>query len=578
MYGLYSTNNIATQRKDTTNMSLASVVTDQSEYYEAGDLGGCPMAKSVIVNLDALIPREDFLATDQGADAGGTGKSEISRTDLLKAELFQSTLRKPDFQRETAAWSPEAICRFLETFVDDELIPSVICWQSPSRLTFVIDGAHRLSAVMAWLYDDYGDGEESVRFYANNIPEEQKKIADTTRAMVNASIGSYKEYMAATQHPKTNPKLESRVRSLAHSKIPLLWVKGSDSQKAERAFLTINQSAVPIDPTEFTILNSRSLPNAIAARAIVRNAAGYKYWDKFSPEGIVEIEKIAKSIYSALYKPPLETPLRSLELPIAGMGYGTQTLPLVFDMVNIANKFTIVDPSKKSKQSRLAISHDKPNEDATRSAIGKTKRLVDRFTGTDPSSLGLHPAVYFYASNGRHQPTSVLALALLLSELDDQTLFIKFTSVRKQYEDFLMNHKMFVNQLTVKHGSMVKGFRPLKDYYLFVLERFFAGKNEIQIEGELKGHDKYQTLVKERPVLSKKAKKLSQGTKDVHFLENALKDVSECQLCSARIDYKSIHFDHIQERSKGGLGTSANTQMVHPFCDSAYKPYLQNRQ
>jgi len=49
-----------------------------------------------VVNLDALVPREDFLAT-AGLDAGSAGKSEARRTDLMKSEAFCLTLRKPDF-------------------------------------------------------------------------------------------------------------------------------------------------------------------------------------------------------------------------------------------------------------------------------------------------------------------------------------------------------------------------------------------------------------------------------------------------------------------------------------------------
>ncbi|MDC8013877.1 DUF262 domain-containing protein [Tahibacter soli] len=126
------------------------------------------------VNLDALIPREDFLAVEGVDWAGSAGKADASRTDLTKGESFCATLRKPDFQRETAAWTPEAVRDFIAGFVDGDLIPAAICWQSPARLTFVIDGAHRLSAVMAWLCDDYGDGEESIKFYNNVIPDAQK--------------------------------------------------------------------------------------------------------------------------------------------------------------------------------------------------------------------------------------------------------------------------------------------------------------------------------------------------------------------------------------------------------------------
>lgn len=136
------------------------------------------MAK--VVNLDAMITREDF-DSEEGPAAGERGKTEASKTDLTKGESFYITLRKPDFQRETAAWSPEAVCSFLESFVDGDLIPSVICWQSASRLTFVIDGAHRLSVVMAWMQDDYGAGGQSKEFYSNNIPPEQRKIDEETR-------------------------------------------------------------------------------------------------------------------------------------------------------------------------------------------------------------------------------------------------------------------------------------------------------------------------------------------------------------------------------------------------------------
>lgn len=312
-----------------------------------------------VVNLDALLPREDFLAVD-GVDAGSIGKNQINLTDLRKGELFHSTLRKPDFQRETAAWAPETVRDFVEAFIEEELIPAVICWQSPSRLSFVIDGAHRISAIIAWLNDDYGDGPESIRFYGNNIPQEQKRIAKKTKDMIDSKIGAYRDFSAALQNPGTNPSLEIRARKLAHAQMPLLWVKGPDSKKAEKAFLTINQKATIIDPTELKILNDRFKANAIVARSIVRNAAGHKYWGTFSQIGQQTIEKTAKEIYALLYSPELNQPIRSIDLPIAGHGYGSQTLPLIFDFVNIANGFAVVDSSKSKSKNLLVVEHSPP--------------------------------------------------------------------------------------------------------------------------------------------------------------------------------------------------------------------------
>lgn len=524
------------------------------------------------VNLDALISREDFLASD-GADVGNGGKSEVSRTDLTKGESFYLTLRKPDFQRETASWTPEAIRDFIKAFIEGDLIPSVICWQSPSRLSFVIDGAHRLSAIIAWLHNDYGDGDDSIFFYNNNIPEEQRKIAQKTRELIDKTIGSYKDFKAETQNPGSNPKLTANARALAHAKIPLLWVTGQDSKKAERAFLTINQSAVAIDPTELKILNARFKPNAIASRAIVRNATGHKYWKDFSASAQADVETLGKQIYSTLYSPPLNPTIRTMELPIAGHGYGSQTMPLIFDFVNIANNLPVVDASKAKKELR-PIDEPKPSESDVVGIMKGADKLSRLITGTHPSSLGLHPAIYFYSANGRHQPTTVLAIASLLMELSTNNELIKFTSVRAKFEQFLQDHKAFINQLTSRYGSMAKGYKQIKDYYRFVFDLFLKGKSEEEIEAELKNHDRYQILVKEKPILTKQSKEFSQNLKQLAFISEALDKTFMCALCGARIDNKAMQMDHEQDKKNGGLATTDNARWLHPYCNSTYKDHL----
>ena len=181
-----------------------------------------------------------------------------------------------------------------------------------------------------------------------------------------------------------------------------------------------------IDPTELKILNARFKPNAIASRAIVRNATGHKYWKDFSVAAQTEVENLGKEVYKALYSPPLNPEIRTMELPIAGHGYGSQTLPLIFDFVNIANGFAVTDPSKAKKELQL-IEQGKPNEEETLEVMRHANTLARRVTGTHPSSLGLHPAVYFYSASGRHQPTAVLAMSAMLMEFTATNSFLKFT-------------------------------------------------------------------------------------------------------------------------------------------------------
>lgn len=523
------------------------------------------------MNLDALIGREDFIAPPDDITGGGeSGKQSASVTDLTKGESFSSTLRKPDFQRETAAWSPAMVCDFIEAFVSNDLIPAVICWQSPARLTFIIDGGHRLSAIMAWIMDDYGAGARSVEFYGK-IPDEQERTHHKTRELVRKRVGSYAEWRSETAKPGSVPGLGEKVRGLAHAKVPLLWVPGNDATKAEKAFFTINQSAIEIDATELKILNARSQPQAVAARTIVRNATGTEYWASFSPEGRKIIVQTGRAIYSSLYTPPLGTPPKSEELPVAGHGYGSQTLPLIFDLVNIANELPVEDASKNKKKYLIPQGHSKPEEGPTLKTIKETERLIRRITGIHASSLGLHPAVYFYATNFRHQPTTVLAVAQFVQDLEKANGFVDFTKSRSAFEEFLINHKMYINQLTVKFGSMVKGFGPIRDYYHFVYERISKGGSDAQIEEELAADAKYQVLVKERPTPSKQAKSFSQDAKNAKLLSDVLEKAFVCTMCGARIDKKAMQLDHVVDKSKGGPADIDNAEWSHPYCNSTYK-------
>lgn len=135
------------------------------------------MAK--VVNLDALIPRADFAIGD--LSGGSSDNADHLKMSDLHDSFFGPTLRKPDFQRETSNWSPKKVHEFIKSFLDRDLIPAVILWNA-GDYNFVIDGAHRLSALLAYINDDYGDKAESIKYFVAkfllnklillNIPED----------------------------------------------------------------------------------------------------------------------------------------------------------------------------------------------------------------------------------------------------------------------------------------------------------------------------------------------------------------------------------------------------------------------
>lgn len=308
------------------------------------------------VNLDAFIPREDFLV--EGEDKNINLKNIITIQDLtgITADL----LRKPDFQRETSDWDNKKIAELLKSFINGDLIPSVIFWKGKGNI-FVIDGAHRLSALMAWLYDDYGDGEISKKFY-KNIPEDQLKSAGETRNYINRQVGSYENLKRDLNHQV----------AISINGITLQWVNG-DAKTAEQSFLKINQQAQPINSTELRLLESRNKPVCIAARAIIYGGTGHKYWATFSAEKQNEIVEISSEIHNLLFKPPLKQPVKNIELPIGGKTNASTALKMILDFTKITNSI------KDEKQMK-----DDTEGKETISILKNTRKLVWRLNSVKP--------------------------------------------------------------------------------------------------------------------------------------------------------------------------------------------------
>jgi len=172
------------------------------------------------VNLDALIAREDFEAEETLNP--GKKKETISIEDLKNDSFFLQFIRKPDFQRETNEWDNERIVQFIESFINGDLIPAIILWRSSCGFLFVIDGSHRLSSLIAWIYDDYGDGSKTKEFYDGIIPDEQKDVAQETRKLVGKRIGTYDDYRLALKNPeKVKPEIIQKAKNLAALAIQL---------------------------------------------------------------------------------------------------------------------------------------------------------------------------------------------------------------------------------------------------------------------------------------------------------------------------------------------------------------------
>ena len=279
--------------------------------------------------------RDDFAVQGPKLETSESIRT-LSIENLTSSGMIVPLLRKPDFQRETNHWTPKQVLSFLESFLDNELIPSVILWKSDS-FVFVIDGGHRLSALRAWIEDDYGDGPISSRYFSGQINASQKKVAVSTRKLIEEKIGKYSTIKDAliNQEGHTSDRVR-RARNMAMRSLDLQWVSG-DSEKAETSFFKINTQGTPLDKSEELLLRNRHRSVAVAARSIVRAATGHKYWSKFLPETRSQIEANAKVLHHALFNPEVDHPVKTLDLPLGGSRSPISALELLMNLISVTN-------------------------------------------------------------------------------------------------------------------------------------------------------------------------------------------------------------------------------------------------
>lgn len=509
------------------------------------------------VNLDALIQREDFEVEE--VINSGKKKETISIEDIRMDSFFFSNLRKPDFQRETNEWDSAKVAELIRSFIAGDLIPAVILWRSTGGYLFVIDGSHRLSALAAWVNDDYGDNTSSKLFYDGIVPDEQLQVAQETRKQVERLVGSYQDFKLALTHPdKVNPDIVRNAKNLGALAIQLQWVEG-DARKAESSFFKINQQAAPIDKTELKLLEDRRKPNSIAARAIIRSGKGHKYWSIFSHEQQAVIQELASEINNILFSPRLQTPIKTLDLPIAGKLYSAQTLPLVVDMISI-----VVPPKDEV---------DDKSGEQTVAVLKSVRRISYLLNSNHASSLGLHPAVYFYSQEGRHKTASFLAFTDLISRLYTHNKINKFIKARKSFEAFLLEYEYLIQQINRKYRTAQASYRHISSFFELLIEKMDGETGNQEILESIQSNDDFGYLSLQRPAHKNGSagKKFSSDDKSAIYLREVLKTAPICKICEGFIHRNSISFDHIERRSDGGSSDPLNGQLTHPYCNTGFK-------
>ena len=524
----------------------------------------------ITVNLDAMILREDFEAESGPALDQSRGGNELYLTSLSRDGRL-ATMRKPAFQRDTSAWTPKIVLDFIKSVVDGDVIPAVIMWRSPlTGKLFVIDGAHRLSALIGWIHDDYGDREDSQRFFGHVIDAAQMHAADVTRKLIDSEVGPYRRLRAYAQQPVTAPDelALKRSRRIMNDPIFIQWVVG-DAEAAEKSFLRINSTAVAIDDTEKTLISTRKKPSGLAARALIRSGTGYEYWSGFSEPVKGKIRDLGAEIYNQLIKPIVEYPIVSVDLPVPDRGYSANSSKTIYDLV------TYLNPETKQKKGTPTLIDDNDGSQ-TIAYLEKVKTSTARVFGRQhPGSLALPPGVYCYGMTGKFIPKAFIGAVGFVADLEARDKFFSFTENRAAFENFLLNHRDFMNQISSSQGSGGKrGIPAVIALYNLIYQKLADMGGETEIINAIQEHQSLSFLASLSQIGSGQGTRFSTEDKIAVLLRQSLASELICPVCNARLYRKDRSHDHDKRLADGGRSSQSNLQLTHPYCNTGYKEKL----
>jgi hypothetical protein len=315
------------------------------------------------------------------------------------------------------------------------------------------------------------------------------------------------------------------------------------------------------------LIRNRRKPIAISARAILRAGSGHRYWSRFSEERKAQIESLAYDIYKRIFEPEVDSPIKTLDVPLAGSVSPVDALALLID-------FLMVAAAKDQNELGAIEKHpDESDGSATVEVLKKCLRISDRITGNSPGSLGLHPAVYFYNEKGKHSRFLFLGMASLIADRlnnNDDGWFKRFTSARRDLERFLMENKSLIG-LLLQNMSRAQRLSKTRELFGFLVGEINKGAVPTP-EAVIKHLGIKGQFLNVSGVTDSLATRFTDDTKSMVFIKQALVRALQCKICAGLLDpAKSVSYDHDERVRDGGGSDPKNAQLVHPFCNTGVK-------
>jgi hypothetical protein len=555
------------------------------------------------VYLDHLIERDALQYVDQRAVENAAIERKIPLADFRLRDIGDEwfyKLRKPDFQRETNYWTPEQCAVFIESVARGDLIPGIIAWRNiEAGRIYIIDGAHRLSVVRAWMLDDWGD--KSIEYYNEADQAEIEEAANEVRELVAARVGSYAELAAvyaratAQLRPQTSRKrvemgkspltesegqqFETYNEILTGRTLSTQWVEGS-YEEAQRSFININTGGARISPFELMLHTHRHGPYARVVASIINAGRTGHFWPEKSLTSVLE-EKVrtfadyANAIHDILFRPPFDDEIKNLNQPLIVTKPGFR-YEHVLDLVALLAEGLFLD-NDTERNTCLAILSDSDSQPVIMRAEQIFEIVLDRLSqlvgeNANPKTMSIVPLVYTYSHQGIYSRNLFYAILYWLFTGDDDTVRkkkIALSAVRGAFEAIMMDYKAQMTGIASKKGA---GFKSTKDIagvidHIIRLLIDNMGANSAQLRELVAVKIGFEPVAPH----SHSGRTASRSQKNQVNIESILGGSVRCHICGGILDLaRAKQYDHYFEPFAKVRATSTdNIKPAHPFCNHA---------
>ena len=240
---------------------------------------------------------------------------------------------------------------------------------------------------------------------------------------------------------------------------------------------------------------------------------------------------------------------------------------MAFDLVAIANKLPVADSTRKGKETDEQLLNDEIGEQ-TLNYLKRTKKVIQYVLSNQAFSLGLHPALYCYTSNGNFQSAALLNIVAWALSLETTGRLDRFRKVRGEFESMILEHPDIVKPAVNKLGTGTRNRRKALNILDRTVDLLAEGKSQASSWEVLKGEFPRLAAPDVEPEEDEGlGRKFSSSAKNAVSLDD-LKHVSRCPLCRGLLHPNGKVVDHSTKKADGGSSHSRNGRWVHPICNS----------